>query len=255
MTEQTVTLTRDGAGVAVLELNNPPLNLLTAGLRQQLIGAVAELGKDHDVRAVVLRGSGRTFSAGSDVREFPVDIQEGRRRARLEHRAANALEELPQPVVAALHGHVLGGGLELALACDLRVAARDANLGLPEVGLGVFPSGGGTSRLAREVGPARAKELILLGTVIDAEDAQRLGLVNRLAEPGAAHAGGHELARQIAAQPALATRAVKEATAASVRTGSDSTEEHLIAELFTSHDAREGAEAFRRKRPPRFEHR
>lgn len=244
--------------VAVVELVNPPLNLLTAALRAELTEVAKDLRADDAIRAVVVHGSGRTFSAGSDVREFPRDEPAGLERARLEHECAHTLEQLPQPVIAALHGHVLGGGLELALACDLRVAEADARIGLPEVGLGVFPSGGGTYRLTRLVGPARAKRLMLLGTILDASEAAEVGLVDRVAEAGYGRSAAFDLARELAERPARAVRAIKQAVNANPTGASevgDPIEERLIAELFTSYDAREGVAAFLERRDPQFRHR
>lgn len=245
-------------GVACVELRNPPLNVLTAEIRSELIEITRDLGVDSEVRAVVLYGSGKAFSAGSDVREFPHDEANGRTRARLEHECAHALERLPQPVIAALHGHVLGGGLELALACDLRIAETTTRIGLPEIELGVFPSGGGTYRLPRLVGPARAKQLVLLGTILDAHEAERIGLVDQLVDESAGRRAALDLARRIADKPARATRAIKRAMNTNPTNAADigdPVEEQLIAELFTSYDAREGVAAFLEKREPRFEHR
>lgn len=244
----------DDEGIALLQLSNPPLNLLTAAARTRLIEISHELAVDSTVRVVLLSGTGRCFSAGSDIHEFPHDAARGRERARLEHQCVNALERLPQPVVAALHGHVLGGGLELALAADLRIAADTSVFGFPEVQLGVFPSGGGTFRARRDVGLARAMELMLLGETIDAEESHRLGLVNRLTSAEQVQAEAYRIATAIATRPRLATRAIKEALRASDQ-NTDATEERLIAELFTSHDAQEGVAAFLGKRVPRFEHR
>ena len=253
-----IELSGDGP-VALVTLDNPPLNLLTAAMRRRLAQIATDLARRPDVRAVVLAGAGdRAFSAGSDVREFPRDPAAGMRRARAEHDAYRRLGHLPQPVVAALWGHVLGGGLELALACDLRVADESALLGLPEVRIGVFPAGGGTQRLPRLIGSARAKELMMLGHTIDADEALRLGLVNRVVAAGTALDAALELARSIAERPGLAIRAIKRAVDGGLEEGPERGEElerELIAPLFGSYDAREGVTAFRERRPPRFEHR
>jgi enoyl-CoA hydratase/carnithine racemase len=180
------------------------------------------------------------------------------RRARIEHDAYQRLQRLPQPVIAALRGYVLGGGLELALACDLRVADETAQLGLPEIRLGVFPAGGGTQRLSRLIGAPRAKELMLLGEPIDVHEAQRLGLVNRVVPPGEALDAALDLARNIAERPGLAVRAIKRAVDGGLEEGPERGEElerEQISRLYGSHDAREGVAAFLERRPPRFEHR
>ena len=253
-----IELTADGP-VAVLTVDNPPLNLLTTAMRRRLARLAGDLGRRNDIRVVVLTGTGdRAFSAGSDVHEFPHDPDTGMRRARIEQDAYQRLQRLPQPVIAALRGHVLGGGLELALACDLRVADETARLGLPEIRLGIFPAGGGSQRLPRLIGAPRAKELMLLGEPIDAHEAQRLGLVNRVVPPGEALGAALDLARAIAEQPGLAVRAIKRAVDGGLEEGPERGEElerEQISRLYGSHDAREGVAAFLERRPPRFEHR
>lgn len=253
-----IELTVDGP-VAVLTVDNPPLNLLTTALRRQLAQVAGDVGRRSDIRAVVLAGAGdHGFSAGSDVREFPRDPDAGLRRARLGQDANHRLQHMPQPVIAALHGHVLGGGLELALACDLRVADETAELGLPEIRLGISPAGGGTQRLTRLIGAPRAKELMLLGEPIDVHEAQRLGLVNRVVPPGQALEAALDLARTLAGRPALAVRAIKRVVDGGLEEGPERGEElerEQISRLYGSHDAREGVAAFLERRPPHFEHR
>lgn len=252
-----LSVTRDGP-VAVLELSNPPLNLLTMQLRADLRDAAREVGADGSVRAVVLRSTGqRSFSAGSDIREFPADPGAGAKRAVEEHACYDAVAAMPQPVVAALQGHVLGGGLELAMSADLRVAEESATLGLPEVKLGVFPSGAGTQRLARLVPPSRAKRMMFLAEVVNAAEALDLGLVDQVVPTATSHDAAMDLARRIAEQPRLAVQAVKRAVDHGLRHGVDAgqaMEVQLIAHLFTSHDAQEGVRAFLEARTPRFEH-
>jgi enoyl-CoA hydratase/carnithine racemase len=245
--------------VAVVTIDNPPLNLLTTALRQRLAHVATDLGRRSDVRAVVLTGAGdRAFSAGSDIGEFPRDPAAGMRRVRANHDVYHRLQRIPQPVVAALCGHVLGGGLELALTCDLRVADETATFGMPEIGVGVFPAAGGTQRLPRVVGAARAKEMMMVGEPIDAEEALRVGLVNRVVPAGQALDAALALARTIAERPGLAVRAIKRAVDGGLEEGPERGEElerELIATLFGSFDVREGLAAFRERRRPRFEHR
>ncbi|GAA0898943.1 enoyl-CoA hydratase/isomerase family protein [Pseudonocardia zijingensis] len=245
--------------VALVRISNPPLNLLTSRLRGDLRAIADRIRDDRSVRAVVLTGAGeRAFSVGSDIREFPTDAAEGRRRAQHEHACYEAIASLPQPVVAALSGHVLGGGLELALACDLRVADAGARLGLPEVKLGVFPSGGGTARLPRLIPPSQAKRLMFLGEPVDAERAAALGLVDEVAPAGTANDVALQLASHIAEMPASAVQAIKRAVdhglAHGARAGQQ-LEAELIAGLFGTADAQEGVRAFLDSRPPRFTHR
>jgi len=245
--------------VAHLELVNPPLNLITAELIEQLEEALAilEAAAPGDLRAVVVSGRGeRAFSAGSHVGEFESQRgSAGRERHAREEEAALRLSRLPMPTIAAIEGNALGGGLELALACDLRIASERARLGLPEVRLAVTPGAGGTQRLPRVVGPARAKELILTGRLLSAEEAEQIGLVNRVVPVGEALAAADALAEEIAAQGPLAVREAKRlidiAADSDIETG-------LAAELdasdrvFASEDMLEGASAFFAKRDPEY---
>ena len=249
---------RSSSGVVTVLLDNPPLNILTRAARRELLRVVEGLAGDPTTRAVVLAGAGhRAFSVGSDVREFPddMDAARARERARDEHHLANALEGLPVPTIAALEGLVLGGGLELALCCDVRVAGESAELGLPEIDLGVFPCGGGTERLPRLLGPALAKELCYTGRRLTAAEAHRLGLVNRVVPTGAALSSARQLAETLAEKPALALQAIKRLVDAAWQR---SIEEQLpavaewAARVFTSDDVREGVAAFLEKRKPRF---
>ncbi|MDX6377883.1 MAG: hypothetical protein QOE98_2186 [Gaiellaceae bacterium] len=248
----------DGA-VAVVTLDNGPLNLLTMADRAELVAVAGRLRDDRGTRAIVLAGAGpKAFCAGSDVNEFPAGPEAGRERARREHACYAAVAALPQPVVAALHGHVLGGGVELALACDIRVADATARLGLPEVTLGLFPSGGGSQRLPRLIGASRAKELMFLGGTVGADEAARLGIVDHVVDAGRATEHARGLAAEIAARPALAVRAIKAAVDVGLDDGmvvGTALEERLIGELFASHDAHEGVAALLARRPPHFEHR
>jgi enoyl-CoA hydratase len=253
----TVEVRTEGA-VAVLRVVNPPLNLLTMSMRAALQETAEAIRGDGGIRAVVLESSGeRAFCAGSDIREFPVTPQAGRERAIREHACYDAIAGLPQPVVAGLFGHVLGAGLELALACDLRVADESTHLGLPEVKLGVFPSGAGTQRLPRVVPPSTAKRMMFLGEVLDSATASHLGLVDEVVGPGQAPAQALRLAQQIAEQPALSVQAIKRAVdhglAYGTRAG-QALEVELITGVFTSRDAQEGVQAFLGSRAPRFVH-
>lgn len=249
MSDEVLREVRDG--VAVLTVRNPPLNLLTMSVREQLAGHADQLRNDPECRAVVITGDGtRAFSAGSDVREFPTDAEAGSRRARLEHAWFDALESMPQPMVAALEGHVLGGGLELALCADLRVASRTARLGTPEVTLGLLPCGGATQRLPRLVGPSRAKKLLLLGRPIDAERALAIGLVDELAPPGQALAAALELASRLAQASPGAVQAIKRAVGVGLAEGVESGmrfEEDRVGPLFASDTARASVAALLRR--------
>jgi enoyl-CoA hydratase/carnithine racemase len=245
--------------VARLELVNPPLNLITGDLLEALSDALATLAAADpgDVRAVVVSGRGeRAFSAGSHVGEFEQQRgAAGRARHELESGVARRLAELPMPTIAALEGNALGGGLELALCCDLRIASERARIGLPEVRLAVTPGAGGTQRLPRIIGAARAKELILTGKILTAAEAERIGLVNEVVPAGEAVTRATAIGEEIALRGPLAVREAKHlidlATEIDIDAG-------LAAELdasdrvFATDDLLEGAASFFAKRAPEY---
>lgn len=235
-------------GVARLTVDNPPLNLLSLDVRAELAEHARRLATDDGCRAVVITGAGdRAFSAGSDIREFPADESGGIDRAEREHAWFAALAELPQPTIAALHGHVLGGGLELALTCDIRVADENTRLGFPEVGLGLVPCGGGTARLPRLIGEPRAYLLLLTGDRIDADQAMSYGLVDAVAPAGRAEQDAYDLAGRIAAAPGATTRAIKATVRAGVAGGIAAgldAEIRLGGPLFATEDARRAVRGF-----------
>lgn len=243
--------------VAHLELVNPPLNLVTTELAAGLREALTTLAKADEVRAVVVSGRGdRAFCAGSHIAEFEGlkgRVAEG--KLLLEKLVYRQLAALPMPTIAAIEGDALGGGLELALCCDLRVASNRSRLGLPEVRLAVLPGSGGTQRLPRVVGPARAKELILTGRIITAVEAERIGLVNEVVADGAARQRADEIAAEIAERGPLAVRESKRLIDAALELDLDA---GLAAELdaseriFESEDMLEGARAFFEKRDPDY---
>ncbi len=245
-------------GVATLTLDRPPLNALSYEAKEEIAACLEEIAAERDVRCLILFGAGgRAFSVGSDIKEFPEVTARrlGRQRAVHEHGLYNRIDFFPLPTIAAIEGHCLGGGLELALACDLRVASETSRLGLPEVKLGVFPGGGGTERLPRLIGEARARELIYTGEPVDAREAWRIGLVNRVAPAGQALAAAQELARAIARHSAITLRTVKSVMDRGLAMDLLEAEQgaiDAIAELFQSEAVKEGVAAFLEKRPPRF---
>ncbi len=243
--------------VARLELVNPPLNLTTEAMFHELAAACATL-EDADpaeVRAVVVTGTGeRAFSAGSDVKAFESGRgPDGPARLALEEETVSRLARLPMPTIAAIEGNALGGGLELALACDIRVASERARLGLPEVRLGVTPGAGGTQRLPRVVGAAIARELILTGRVLSAEEALAIGLVTRVVPAGQAITEAEAVGEEIAKRGPLAVREAKRLIDQAMDLSLD---DGLAAELeasvriFDTQDMLEGASAFLEKRDP-----
>ncbi|HYJ25817.1 MAG TPA: enoyl-CoA hydratase-related protein [Acidimicrobiia bacterium] len=243
--------------ITTIRLENPPLNLVTVELTRSLDRALATIEGDPDVRCVVLTGTGdRAFCAGSDVKEFEsLQGRVGEGKLLLEKAVYRRIARLPVPSIAAIQADALGGGLELALCCDLRVADESAKLGLPEVRLGVMPGSGGTQRLPRIVGIAKAKELILMGEIISASDALEIGLVNRVAAAGRAVDDAMTMAETIAERGPLAVREAKQALDLA---GDMPLDEGMARELdaseriFASRDMLEGAQAFFEKRPPRF---
>ena len=247
------------ATVALLELDAPPLNLVTGELLVQLDAALGRL-EDADpgeVRAVVVTGSGeRAFSVGSNVKEFEDHrASGGRDRFESEARVAQRLAGLPMPTIAAIEGSALGGGLEIALCCDLRVASERAQLGLPEVRLAVTPSTGGTQRLPRIVGLARAKELLLTGRILSAHEAARIGLVNEVVPAGEAVARARAIGEEIAERGPLAVREVKrlvdDALDRDLAAG-HAAEVETSVRIFATDDLLEGARSFVEKREPQY---
>lgn len=245
--------------VAHLTLNNPPLNLISDDLLAELDSALVTLedAAPGDVRVVVVTGTGeRAFSAGSDVKNFESHRgAAGRSHFTREEAVTKRLADLPMPTIAAIEATALGGGLELALACDIRVASERASLGLPEVRLAVTPGAGGTQRLPRAVGVARAKEMTLTGRILDAREAERIGLVSRVVPVGQARAVADEIAAEIAERGPIAVREVKRLIDRSfdldIHAGL-AAEIDASERVFNSEDMLEGARAFFAKRPPEY---
>ncbi len=242
--------------VATITLNRPDVrNAMNTALREAMLQRFTALAVDDDVRVVVVTGAGdRAFSAGADIREFveaqsPTEFREQRRRIDFRQ----VMERCPQPIIAAIRGVALGGGLELALACDIRIAGDDALLGLTEVNLAIIPGGGGTQRLPRLIGRGKALEMILTGARISAAEALRLGIVERVVPVGDVMTSAMALARELAGKAPLALRYAKEAVvkgleiplAEGIRLEGD-----LSTLLRTTEDRLEGARAFLEKRKP-----
>lgn len=247
-------------GVLTLTLNRPRvLNALDRPLLAALREAVARARASREVRVVVVTGAGGCFSAGADIGELRAirtrgDAIEWTRPA---HQLLDELATLPQPVIARIEGVCVGGGQELALACDFRLAAASARFGQVEVAIGSIASWGGTQRLARTVGPAKAKELALLGELFPAEEALRLGLVHRVLRDASLDGEVADWCRRLIARPASALAATKlsigRALDATLKEGLDRDAE-VFAGLALGHDLREGVAAFLEKRPPGFDH-
>jgi enoyl-CoA hydratase len=248
-----ITVGRDGA-VAVVTIDRvEALNALDVATLTELRDRLHELAGDPSVRAVVLTGAGeKAFAAGADIKYMSgLDTEQAEAWGALGHEATALLESMPKPAIAAINGVALGGGCELALACDLRYASSRAKLGQPEINLAVVPGWGGTQRLARVAGIAFAKDLIYSGRTVDAEEALHAGLVNAIADPVLDKAV--EVAHSLASKSAVAMAAAKRL----VNLAPDALDAEVreFGELFASADAREGLIAFAEKRPPRFVHR
>ncbi|MFV2010528.1 MULTISPECIES: enoyl-CoA hydratase-related protein [unclassified Micromonospora] len=243
-------------GVATIRLARPPMNALNAAVQEQLRDAARTVADDERVRAVVVYGGEKVFAAGADIKEMAdmsyVDM--AARAAQLSS-AFDAVARIPKPVVAAITGYALGGGCELALACDWRVVAEDAKLGQPEIKLGVIPGAGGTQRLARLVGPARAKDIILTGRMVDAAEAGRIGLADRVVPADQVYAAALDMVRPFVTGPAQAVKAAKLAIDGGLEMDLASGlawESQLFAGLFATDDRTEGMAAFVAKRKPDF---
>lgn len=249
-------------GIAVVTIVNPPMNVLNRFVVESLFETFTRLEHDDDVTAIVACGAGeRAFMAGADIREFPDALGQPGQAKQLAlrlHEVMNLIDRCPKPTIAALHGYVLGGGLELALAFDMRICDETTQLGLPEIKLGIFPGAGGTQRLPRLVGEAKAKELIFTGEPVSAETALAIGLVNRVVAKGDALRESEQLATVIAGRslPALSRikKAIDEGLAGTLTAGV-LIEAALFDEVFQTADSREGITAFIEKREPVFRNR
>ncbi|MCU1659335.1 MAG: Short chain enoyl-CoA hydratase [Pseudonocardiales bacterium] len=241
------------AGVATIRLDRPPMNALNTQVQEELRAAAAEVTSDESVRAVVIYGGEKVFAAGADVKEFAEQshAQMLRDADRLSS-SLSALAAIRKPVIAAVTGYALGGGCEVALTADFRVSADNARWGQPEILLGIIPGAGGTQRLARLVGPAKAKDLVFTGRFVDAEEALSIGLVDVLVPAAEVYPTALAMAAKFAAGPAFALAAAK----AAIDGGLDGDlasglrlESHLFASLFATEDRTIGMASFIEKGP------
>jgi enoyl-CoA hydratase len=242
-------------GVGVVRLDRPPANAIDLRVGLELQQAIGEAGARQDVGAIVLWGGQRIFAAGADIKAMAGwGPDEVRPSVEALASACDLLEGLPSISIAAVNGFALGGGCELALACDLRFAAHDAVLGQPEIRLGVIPGAGGTQRLLRLVGPSRARDLVYTGRQVAAEEAERIGLVDRVVPPGDVLETALTSARDFAGGPRAALTAAKQALRAAETLSLDgfAKERELFLALFGTPDQREGMRAFLEKRNPEF---
>lgn len=240
-------------GIGVIRLDRPKMNALNAEVQRALSAASAEAGQRDDVSAVIVYGGEKVFAAGADIVEMSeMSFADMAEHSRLLQGFTRDLAAIPKPTVAAITGFALGGGCEVALACDFRIAGSNAKLGQPEILLGVIPGAGGTQRLARLVGPAKAKDLIYTGRFVDAQEAQQIGLVDRVVEPDQVLAAAQEMMAPFVGGPALALRAAKQAVDSGLevdlQTGLE-IERSLFAGLFATNDQKAGMRSFMENGP------
>ncbi len=248
------------AGVATVTINNPPVNAISKTVRDDLSQCLDEIKADGSIRVVIITGAGRAFMAGADIKELP-QFRSPETSAELRkapHKMMGAIEQMPQVTIAAINGLALGGGCEMALACDMRIASEDAQLGLPEIRLGLLPGGGGTQRLPRLVGKSIAKEMMFTGEAIGAQEALRIGLVNKIVPAGQALPAAQEMARRIADRSGAVLRLIKEAVDVGCNQSLEeglATEASAFGRALETDDCAEGIDAFVSKRAPQFRHR
>ena len=244
-------------GIGTIRLDRPPMNALNVQVQDELRAAAAEATARTDVRAVVIYGGPKVFAAGADIKEMGdmsyVDMVQ---RAGALQDSFSAVARIPKPVVAAVTGYALGGGCELALCADFRVAGDNAKLGQPEILLGIIPGAGGTQRLPRLVGPARAKDLVFSGRFVDAQEALHIGLVDRVVAPDDVYTAAVEMVSRYASGPAFALRAAKEAIDEGLDVDLDTglrIERKLFAGLFATEDRSIGMTSFVENGPGKAE--
>ena len=243
--------------VAVLTINRPDkLNALSTAVHAEGVAALDELRKDESVRVLVITGAGqKSFIAGADITEFQGQTPVTQRDLFHERTFFNSIDTFPKPVIAMINGFCLGGGCELALACDIRIASDNAKFSQPEINLGLIPGGGGTQRLTRLIGEGRSMEMVLTGDIIDAETAHKFGLVNHVHPAAELEAKTIELANKIAEKAPIALQLAKEAVKFASRSNLDEglrREVDLFAICFSTEDKQEGVTAFLEKRKPVF---
>jgi enoyl-CoA hydratase/carnithine racemase len=239
--------------IATIRLDRPPMNALNAQLTAELAAAAAEVSTDDAVRAVILYGGPKVFAAGADIKEMSAAtyaFMTG--RAGKLQAALNDVAAIPKPVVAAITGYALGGGLELALAADFRVVGENAKVGQPEILLGLIPGAGGTQRLPRLVGPAKAKDIVYTGRFVDAAEAASIGLADQVVPDDSVYAAARDLVARYADGPALAIAAAKHAIDTGLETDLDTgldVERLHFAGLFATEDVAIGVQSFIEKGP------
>ena len=242
--------------VAVITISNPPVNALSAAVTRELSDTLDKLKQNRSVRVLILTATGKTFVAGADIEVFKhLDRKSGEEYATTVDDMQRKLEEFEWPVIAAINGHALGGGCELAMCCDIRIASSKARFGQPEVTLGVIPGAGGTQRLPRLIPVGKAKIMLFTGSHITAAEAERMGLIDRVVEPGRELEEARAIAEKILKNAPIAIKFIKKAVNRGLQMSlSDAlmVESTLFGELFETTDVLEGVDAFFNKRPADF---
>ena len=255
MTENYVTCTMEER-IAVITLDKPPVNALNPVVTQELSSLFDDLKENHNLGAVILTARGKAFVAGAEIKSFPeLNRQTGEAFALAVTRMQQKIEEFDCPVIAAINGYTFGGGCELAMACDIRIASRKALFGLPEVSLGIIPGAGGTQRLTRFIPIGKAKMMVFSGEPIDAKEAEKIGLVDKIVEPGQELIESKKLAQKILKNGPVAVRFAKKTMNRGLQMPlSDALmmEATFFGELFETEDSTEGVNAFLEKRKPEF---
>lgn len=243
--------------ILILKINRPEaLNSLNTDLLRQLGEVIDEAANDDNVNVVIITGEGKAFVAGADIAQMSsLNAVKGKEFGKFGASVFRKLEEMPKAVIAAVNGFALGGGCELAMACDIRIASEKAKFGQPEVGLGITPGFSGTQRMSRLVGPGKAKELIFTGNIVNAQVAKEIGLVNQVTEPEKLMETALEMAKKIASNAQIAVAYSKEAIErgyqADISTAIE-IESNLFGLCFSTEDQKEGMSAFLEKRKPAF---
>jgi len=243
--------------IAIVTLNRPEaLNALSSGLLKELDSVLEEIRNDDKIRSVIITGAGRAFSAGADLSEAGSgDESDMRARMELGQKVFDKIETFDKPVIAAINGYALGGGLELAIACDMRIASEKASFGNPEVNIGLIPSWGGCVRLPKLIGRAKAAQLILMGERIDAKEAEKIGLVNKVVPPDELRSTAIYMAGQLATKAPIAIRLAKKILSKAMEISMEEGNKMMVEGGITcakSEDIIEGISAFFEKRTPKF---
>jgi len=255
-----ILINKETDGTATVTFNRPEvLNALNSEVFKELASACSELEQDPEVKVVLITGGEKVFAAGADIKEMlNLEAVEVLKFGVNAHNAVNTLAAMTKPTIAVINGYALGGGMEVALACDFRVASEGAKMGLPEITLGIYPGAGGTQRLPRLVGASRAKEMILTGEMIDAAKAYEWGILNCLAKNGEAMDEAKKLAAKLTSKGAVALQLAKSVIDSGLEMDLHSAltqERQIFALLFATEDRKEGMQAFVEKRKPNFKDR